>query len=239
MNMTPGERVLKALSFEPTDRVPRDLGGMRSTGISAFAYPKLRAALGLPHRPPRVHDHAQMLALPDLDVLDALGCDVVTLESGDVTNAFEQPELWHPFDFAGRLPALVRYPQGYRLESGGTLVYRDYLRMPAEGYVFDSDHAGQLLALTGELPKPDLREVRKQQEAHVLKDEQVARIRDLCRRVRAATDRAVFFSGPLNLGICIHGYAGLAVFPVLCLLEPDLVHEIHSLCLEAALKKLK
>lgn len=31
------ERVLKALNFEQPDRLPKDLGGMRSTGISAFA----------------------------------------------------------------------------------------------------------------------------------------------------------------------------------------------------------
>jgi uroporphyrinogen decarboxylase len=237
--LTSRERVLKALNFEATDRVPRDLGGMRSTGISAFAYPKLRAALGLPERLPRVHDLGQMLALPDLDVLDALGCDVVTVEGGDVTNAFEQPELWQPYEFGGRLRALVRDPQGYRQEAGGTLVYRDHLRMPPDSYVFDSEHAGQFLVLDGELPKPDVREVRRQQEARVLKDEEIARIRQLCRRARESTDRAILFMGPLSLGLCIHGYGGLAVFPVLCLLEPDLVHEVHSLCLEAALKNAR
>ncbi len=48
--MTGRERVLRAASFQPTDRVPRDLGGMASTGISCFAYPKLVAALGLAAR---------------------------------------------------------------------------------------------------------------------------------------------------------------------------------------------
>ena len=237
--MTSRERVLKALNFEATDRVPRDLGGMRSTGISAFAYPKLRAALGLPERAPRIHDNGQMLALPEPDLLDALGCDVITVEGGDVTNAFEQPELWRPYDFGGRLPALVRDPEGYRQEAGGALVYRDHLRMPAAGYVFDSEHAGQLFVLDGELPRPDLREVRRQQQARVLKDEEVVRIRELCRRARDATDRAILFMGPLSLGICIHGYGGLAVFPVLCLLEPDMVREIHALSLEAALKNVR
>ena len=65
---------------------------MRSTGISAFSYPKLVAALGLPPRLPKVYDTGQMLALPDLDVLDALGCDVVTIQDGLITNAFDQPE---------------------------------------------------------------------------------------------------------------------------------------------------
>ena len=30
-----------ALNFQETDRIPKDLGGMLSTSISAFAYPKL------------------------------------------------------------------------------------------------------------------------------------------------------------------------------------------------------
>ena len=43
--MNSRERVRAALSFQPTDRIPRDLGAMRSTGISAFAYPALIEAL--------------------------------------------------------------------------------------------------------------------------------------------------------------------------------------------------
>jgi hypothetical protein len=51
---TSRERVLQALNFQQLDRVPRDLGGMRSTSISVFAYPRLVAAVGLPPRLPRV-----------------------------------------------------------------------------------------------------------------------------------------------------------------------------------------
>jgi uroporphyrinogen decarboxylase len=230
---------MAALNFQPTERVPIDLGGMRSTGISAFAYPKLRAALGLPARLPRVYDTGQMLALPDLDVLDALGCDAVTVEGDGLTNAFEQPELWHPYDFNGRLPALVRDPAAYRTDSQGTIHLGDWAQMPASSFVFDGEHGGQPLILEGDLPKPDLKEVRKHLDAGALTDAQIAKTRDNCRRVRASTDRAVFFWGQLNLGLCIHGYGGLAVFPVLCLEEPDFVHELHSLHLEASLRNVR
>ena len=91
--MTSRERIIKALNFENPDRLGKDLGAMPSTGISAFAYPKLVEALGLPARKPRVYDTFQMLALPDMDVLELLGCDVVTIDWG-VTNAFEEPEKW-------------------------------------------------------------------------------------------------------------------------------------------------
>jgi len=237
--MTSRERVLKALSFQPVDRTPKDLGGMRSTGISAFLYPRLRSALGLPERLPKVYDVQQMLALVEVDVLDALGCDVVAVEGGGVTNAFEQPALWRPYDFGGRLPALVRNPAAFAAQPDGTLVCDDRLRMPPGSYVFDVVHGGQPLLLDGDLPRPDLEQVRRQQEARVLRDEQIVRIRDLCRRVRDATDRAILLAGPLGLGICIHGYGGVAVYPLLCLLEPGLIHEINSMHLEAALKNVR
>ena len=47
---TSRERILKTLNFETPDRLPKDLGAMRSTGISAFAYPKLVEALGMVKR---------------------------------------------------------------------------------------------------------------------------------------------------------------------------------------------
>src|SRR5512144_1206883 len=107
--LTSRERVMRALNFQPVDRIPRDLGGMRSTSISAFAYPKLVRELGLPPRRPRLEDTGQMLALPDLDVLDALGIDVVTI-ADRTTNAFDQPYIWQDYDFNGRLSARVRCP---------------------------------------------------------------------------------------------------------------------------------
>ena len=102
--MTSRQRILAALNFQPVDRLPKDLGGMRSTGVSAFTYQALRGALSLPPKPTRIYDPGQMLALPHPDVLDALGCDVVIVEGDGLTNAYEQPELWHPFDFNGRIP---------------------------------------------------------------------------------------------------------------------------------------
>jgi len=125
---TSRERVLQTLNFHTPDRLPKDLGGMRSTCISAFAYPKLVAALGLPPRLPLVEDTGQMLALPDLDVLDALGIDIITILDG-VTNAFEQPGMWHAYDFNGRLPARVRNPSAFAAEPDGTLIQGN-TRMP-------------------------------------------------------------------------------------------------------------
>jgi uroporphyrinogen decarboxylase len=253
--ITPRQRVLDALNHIETDRVPRDLGGMLSSSISAFAYPRLVDALGLPPRRPKVYDTYQMLALPDLDVLDALGCDVVTI-TGEVTNAFEQPEKWHPYDFNGRLPALVRDPERFQTQTDGVIVQRTgklakpsdrdrtaviaTIRMPPSSHVFDEEHGGQPVDFQGALPKPDLAEVRRELEANLLNDEDIAIIRDLCRRVRESTGRAVFFNdGRLVAPICIHGWGGMAVFPVLCITEPDFVHELHELATTYIVENIK
>ena len=42
--LSPRERVMKALNHQTPDRPPKDLGGMLSSSISGFAYPKLVAA---------------------------------------------------------------------------------------------------------------------------------------------------------------------------------------------------
>ena len=234
--MTSRERLLKALNFETVDRVPRDLGGMASTGISAFAYPKLVAALGLPPRLPRVHDTYQMLALPDMDVLDALGCDVVSVFWG-VTNAFEEPNKWQNYDFNGRLPARVRDRQTFQNRPDGSII-QPHLKivMPPSSTVFDEEHGGQPFDLSAELPKPDLKLVRKQQEESLPTDKQIIETVELCKRIRNSTDKAVFFNGPVYTGIGITYHCGIAVFPMLCLTEPNYVADLHGMMTEYALK---
>ncbi len=80
--MTSRQRVLEAFAHRETDRVPIDLSGHRSSGVSAIAYPKLRSYLGLPPKPARVYDPVQQLAVVDDDVLDRFGVDTVELGRG-------------------------------------------------------------------------------------------------------------------------------------------------------------
>ena len=235
---TSREIVLQSLNFQTPARVPKDLGGMRSTSISAFAYPKLVAALGLPPRLPRVEDTGQMLALPDLDVLDALGVDVVTILDG-VTNALpleEQADLWHAYDFNGRLPAQVRWPENFTTLPDGAILQHGRSRMVPDSYVFDEEHAGQPLDLSDDLPKYDLKQYRRDIKASFIQDHQVIAIRDLCKRVRESTDRAVFFNdGAIQAWMGIGSHGGVAIFPMLCITEPDYVTELHEIVTERSL----
>lgn len=76
MGMTSRERVGLALAHREPDRIPFDLGGTRVTGIHVRAYERLRPALGLEPREPRVADITQQLADVEPDVAEAMGADV-------------------------------------------------------------------------------------------------------------------------------------------------------------------
>jgi uroporphyrinogen decarboxylase len=101
--MTSRQRVLAALNHQQPDRVPVDLSGHRSSGISPIAYRGLRKALGLPEKPIRVYDIVQQLAIVDEDVLDWVGVD--TIELG---RAFAQEDsYWTEWILPDGSPCLV------------------------------------------------------------------------------------------------------------------------------------
>ena len=78
--MTSRERVIRAMNHEPVDRVPIDLGSHMSTGISMFAYWRLREHLGLSTNHIRIPDMVQCLAYVDVDILERFHCDCILLE---------------------------------------------------------------------------------------------------------------------------------------------------------------
>ena len=234
-NMTSRERIINAVEFKPTDRLPLDLSGMRSTGISAFAYPKLVEALGLPPRRPRVYDTGQMLALPEPDVLDALGCDCLVMEQG-VTNAFPQPELWHDYDFGGRLKAQVRQPEKYEVLPDGTVTLWGGRMVPGST-VFNPEHAGCGIDMYGELQPPDVAKHRENCEAQKLTPETAAEFVEFSRRVRAAAgERAIMAAlWPIQSGMGI----GMGMWPLQCSLFPEEVYAIHAASAERCVHNMR
>jgi len=237
MITTRRERVMKTLNFEKTDQVPKDLGGMFSTGISAFAYPFLVKALGFEARPPKVADTYQMLALPDPDVLDALDCDVVMVVADRFTNAFEEPEKWKPYNFGTRLEACVESPEVFSLEGSTNVWTRPPNRyyMPQNSYVFDPQSTG--LDLNAEVVLPDLNAYEKALKESLYSDEKIKSITNFCRQVRESTDRAVFVSG-----ICDVAYpplSGTYMDNTLPLLEPEAFKAMFTLMAEYRVKQFE
>lgn len=235
--MTRRERVMDSLNFG--DSCAIDLGGMLSTGISCFAYPKLRRFLGLPELAPRVHDVYQMLALPDRDVLDRLNCDVAAVFRDQWTNAFDEPERWMPYDFGGRLRACVQNPSLFRKEGDSLLYKKDgiLLKMVPSSFVFDNargDESVDIMML--DPPKEELEELERELQAQLLTDDEVVSIREYCRRARNSTDRAILFNG-VPMGLKYRG--GLASWSMFCLTDPDYVLEVHELITKYSLENYK
>lgn len=232
--MTRRERVRAAIRYEKVDRTPMDLGSMRSTGISAFSYPKLIEALGLPPRLPRVFDPMQMLALPDPDLLDALDIDVSLVEL-DGMNTFADEQLFTPYTYNGRLPALVRDLGEYSLSDEGTVLWHygdQSWRMPDGAHFFEQEHGGEPFDLSKEILLPDLKKRREELEKGRLTDRHVKNILGAIRTMRDQSDRAI------NLG----AYRGTLGFPggmanwsMVCMLHPDAALEYFDLIAEYAI----
>jgi len=232
--MNSRERVLNSIDFKPVDRVPVDLAGMASTSISAFAHPKLRAHLGLERVRSMVYDTRQMLALPEKDLLDYLGVDVVNT-NGTYTNAFDCSHMFTPFDFNGRLYASVLNPNQFKILPDGTIL-QGGSKMPPSSVVFDSEHGGNPVNLSDELFKVDLSKVRKQVKEYAPDQEVLKRKCSFLEKVRSSTDRAVFLNGD---SISLDFVGGLANGTMLCVLEPEYMHELNKLYTELALKQFK
>lgn len=138
--MTSRERVLAAVSHRQPDRIPVDLGSTPSSGISAMAYNRLKAALGIKGGHTRVYDVVQQLAQPEDAVLDALGVDVL-----DIGRAFNTADDgWYDITLADSSTA--QYPAWFRPVTrcdGVREVERDgrvIARMPHQGAFFDQTH---------------------------------------------------------------------------------------------------
>lgn len=138
--MTSRERILTAIRHREPDKVPWDLGGMRSTGMMAMAYARLRKALGLPREEIKVYDVGQQLAWIDEDVRRILGIDVIALDTEKVLA--DHLYGWKPYRLPDGTPALIPARYEIREEPDGSRILYDkdgkaIGKMPASGFYFD------------------------------------------------------------------------------------------------------
>ncbi len=134
--MTSRERVLAAIQHKEPDRVPIDHGSMRSTGIMAIAYNRLKNYLGISSGYTYVYDLIQQLAQPEQWYLDRFHIDAI-----DLGRAFFAPDKSRPWVLPDGSEALV--PAWFRpARENGDLVVRDrggiaIGRMPAGSLYID------------------------------------------------------------------------------------------------------
>jgi len=181
--MTSRERVRAALEHRTPDRTPIDLDATPVSGIAAGTLVKLRAGLGLPPSPVKVHEPFQVLGMVDMDVRALLGVDTVPVRAPMTMFGFRN-EHWKPWRLFDGTDVLV--PGGFvfttgengdlYLYPGGDTSVPPSGHMPNGGYYFDAivrqepiDPAklrpeewaeGQF----GIIPDEDLDDLRKQSE---------------------------------------------------------------------------
>lgn len=134
--MTGRERVLAAIAHKEADRVPIDQGSMRSTGIMAVAYNRLKEHLAIDGPPTFLYDLIQQLAQPDDWYLERYHVDAV-----DAGRAFTKPFKWQPWTLPDGSPAVA--PSWFKPEMrDGGIYYKDASgdllgKMPAGAYYLD------------------------------------------------------------------------------------------------------
>src|SRR5512138_2645984 len=94
------ERVVAAIRHQPVDRLPVDIGGMRSTGIMAIAYNRLKQHLGITGGDLLVYDTMQQLSYVEAPIRDRFGLDVVILDLGLLKG-------WRDYTLADGTPAKI------------------------------------------------------------------------------------------------------------------------------------
>lgn len=138
--MTSRERVLRAFEHKESDRVPLDFSGHRSSGIAALAYGKLREALALPPRTPRVYDSIQQLAIVDDDVRARFGVDTLEMGRGFALEDKDWADWTLPDGTPCQLPSWVgvqrRKDEWVLLSKNGTQLGR----MPDGALYFEQTH---------------------------------------------------------------------------------------------------
>jgi len=107
--VTRRERVLAAVAHEESDRIPVDLGGMRSTGITAIAYGRLKRHLVIRTGHTFVYDVVQQLAQPEPEVLEIAGSDVIDLGRAWLTDASDWKDWVLPDGSPAKIPSYVNF----------------------------------------------------------------------------------------------------------------------------------
>ncbi|MBI4581585.1 MAG: methyltransferase [Planctomycetes bacterium] len=203
--MTPRERVRAAVGHREADRVPIDCGAMRSTGIQAIAYGRLKSHLGVAGSGTRVFDVVQQLAEPEGWYLEQFGVDAINAGR-------EFPHVgWKAWTLPDGSACEIPASMDFRREGAEWLAYsRDgeaVARMIA-GATYFSQAVYPLArddwqTLMGDLPRQMGRSCWAALAEPLydggLSDANLRRIADHVQHLRATSDRAIMIAFGANL----------------------------------------
>lgn len=189
------DRVLAALRHQEPDRVPIDLGGMRSTGIQAIAYNRLKAHLGIEDGQTMMYDIMQQLAQPEMSIVERFHIDAVPLPRAVIGLDPIRPR-WKSWTLPDGSPALVpdgleqlpREDGGFEIrDDAGQLLYR----MPAGGLYYEPVYHPLAEATT-------VAEIEAW-EPPSISDLELEWLAAEARQLRASTDKAILGLTGVNL----------------------------------------
>lgn len=223
--MTSRERVRTALNHQEPDMVPLDLGGSVTSGMQISSVYLLRQALGLdePGTPVKLIEPYQMLGEIGPDLLEAVGGDVVPLESDKTFFGFYRTG-WKPWTLHDGTPVLV--PGGFNTDpepNGDILQYPEgdksvppSGRMPEGGYYFDS--------IVRQPPVDDdhLNVEDNLEEFGPISDDELAHFQRGAERLYNETDKAIV----ANFGGT--GFGDIALVPAPWLKHPKGIRDIEE-----------
>ena len=223
--MTSRERVLKSLNHEEPDRVPLDLGASVLTGMHVSSIYKLRQAMKLdpPGTPIKVLDPYQMLGEVEMDLVDALGVDVVQAPAAATLFGYKL-DGWKPWKLFDGTPLLV--PEGFNTEpetNGDVLMYPEgdrraapSGRIPAGGFYFD------VIVRQPPLDEAMLNPDDNTEEFTPISEADLAYFEHQVEQLYRETDKAVF------AGFCFSSFGDIALVPAPWLKNPKGIRDIEE-----------
>ena len=120
-NYTSRDRIRLAVEHKESDRIPIDFGAMRSTGIAAIAYNRLRKNLGITNGLARMYDVLQALAFPERKVRDRFHIDCI-----DAGQAFLKSDTqWKEFLLNDGSKCLIPKYVEFDTDEEGTLLLKN------------------------------------------------------------------------------------------------------------------
>jgi len=223
--VTSRERVLKSLNHEEPDRVPLDLGASVLTGMHVSSIYKLRQTMKLdpPGTPIKVLDPYQMLGEVEMDLVDALGVDVVQAPAAATLFGYKLGG-WKPWKLFDGTPLLV--PEGFNTQpetNGDVLMYPEgdrradpSGRMPAEGFYFD------VIVRQPPLDEAKLNPDDNTEEFTPISEVDLAYFEHQVEQLYRETDKAVF------AGFCFSSFGDIALVPAPWLKNPKGIRDIEE-----------
>ncbi len=232
--MNSRERVHAALRHREADRVPVDLGAMRSSGIHAIAYNRLKAHLGFAGGQTVLYDIMQQLAEPEAGIIERFHLDALPLARAPIGLDPARPG-WRPWRLPDGSPALV--PDGleqWPREDGGAEIRDDagnvLFRMPAGGLYYEPVYE----------PLADATTVAEIEawEPPVISDAELIWLRGQAKQLRASSDKAILGLTGVNLYEAAQRLRGWQRFMTDLAGAPVLAQALLSRLAESAISNL-